>query len=66
MCLIYIAALVDRSEIGRNAKLLDTRKNNKWPLGIDPSRSLKVLLSTKIMMKSPMVTALEDFYRAPL
>ena len=34
--------------------------------GIDPSRSLKVLLNTKIMIKSSMVTALEDFFRAPL
>ena len=31
--LVYTPALVDKYEIGRNAKLLLTLSNNKWPLG---------------------------------
>ena len=44
-------ALFGKSEIGLNARLLNTLTNNKWPLGVDPCGHYFVILNVSINKK---------------
>ena len=48
---IYPTALFWRTQINRNAELLLTLTNNKWPLGVDPGGHHFVVLNVSIKNK---------------
>ena len=50
-CLIYIAVLVERYEVGRNTKCLLTLLNSKWPPEVDPGGHHFLLLNVSINKK---------------